>query len=549
MPEQLLRRNLAIVSLQYELALSIGQDLHLEPMLRHFVPTALKLLGARAGAVWEGQGEAVLVYPARSRAYLPPAHAWPPPALGQALPAHDGGVWQRAELPGFGWIAWLRSQPVDDDIERALLPIWQRLALACRACRQHEQTEELRARAEAANVARGQFLANMSHEIRTPLSGVVGLLELALDQAGEPGLRSTLETALGAARHLIDIVNDILDLSKIEAGRLELRDEPFDPRALLRDIEGAMRASAQLKGLALTVQADPALPARLRADATRLRQVLFNLVGNAIKFTDRGGVTLTVRAVPQTDGRWHTEWAVQDTGIGIPPAQLARIFDPFVQGEGAANRRYGGTGLGLAISRELVQRMGGELTVRSTPGQGSTFTVTLPLAAVADPPAAEPAQAEAAATPMQPHADEARVPLRILVAEDHPVNRRVIDALLRRAGHDVTFADDGRMALALAQQEAFDLVLMDMQMPVMDGLQATEALRAWEAATGRARLPVVALTANAFGEDRQRCLAAGMDDFLAKPIERAALQRVLAEAQRIKRRRVNASATQNPTSA
>ena len=242
MPEQLLRRNLAIVSLQSELALSIGQDLHLEPMLRCFVPTALKLLGARAGAVWEGDAMPVLVYPARVREHLPPLQDWPAPALGQARPAHDGGVWQRAALPDFGWIAWLRSQPVDDDVERALLPIWQRLALACRACRQHEQTEELRARAEAANIARGQFLANMSHEIRTPLSGVVGMLELALDHTAEPTLRETLTTALGAARHLIDIVNDILDLSKIEAGRLELRDEAFDPRALLRIV--ALTANA-----------------------------------------------------------------------------------------------------------------------------------------------------------------------------------------------------------------------------------------------------------------------------------------------------------------
>ncbi|OBS32030.1 hypothetical protein A9O67_10770 [Tepidimonas fonticaldi] len=548
MPEQLLRRNLAIVSLQYELALSIGQDLHLEPMLRRFVPTALKLLGARAGAVWEGDAAPVLVYPARVREHLPPPQDWPPPALGAARPAHDGGVWQRAALPGFGWIAWLRSQPVDDDVERALLPIWQRLALACRACRQHEQTEELRARAEAANVARGQFLANMSHEIRTPLSGVVGMLELALDQTAEPALRETLATALGAARHLIDIVNDILDLSKIEAGRLELRDEPFDPRALLRDIEGAMQASARLKGLTLTVQGGEALPSRVRGDATRLRQVLFNLVGNAIKFTDRGGVTLVVRAEPQPDGRWRTEWAVHDTGIGIPPAQLARIFDPFVQGEGAANRRYGGTGLGLAISRELVQRMGGALTVQSTPGQGSTFTVTLPLAPAepapdaAAPPAAAPAPAG--------EEDEGALPLDILVAEDHPVNRRVIEALLTRAGHRVTFADDGRAAVALAQQRAFDLVLMDMQMPEMDGLQATEALRRWEAAQpDRAPLRIVALTANAFGEDRERCLAAGMDGFLAKPIERAALQQVLADAQRAKRRRVSASATQNAASA
>ena len=538
MADTLLRRNLAIVSLQYELALAIGQDLQLERMLRAFLPTALKLLGARAGAVVpEGASEPVFIYPTRSRVAWPTDEAWRDCKEG-ILPLADGSVWQRADLPHYGWVAWWRAQPLEADIERALWPIWQRLGLACQACRQFEQTEDLRARAEAASVARAQFLANMSHEIRTPLAGVVGLLDIAWTQAENPALRTTIETARGAAQHLIDIVNDILDLSKIEAGRLELRDEVFATLAMLDEVRGAMSASAQHKGLTLTVQAAPEVPAWLRGDPVRLRQVLFNLVGNAIKFTDQGHVALSLTATRLGEGRVMTVWQVDDTGIGIEPAQLERIFEPFVQADGAYSRRHAGTGLGLAICREMVTRMGGQLTARSTVGQGSTFIVTLPL------PVAEPVPAAPAARDDEAGDDAVVEPLDILVAEDHPINRRVVQALLARDGHRVTFAENGQEAVEAFRASAFDLVLMDMQMPGMDGLQATRLLRQCEAEAGRARVPIVALTANVFAEDRQRCAEAGMDGFLTKPLEMGALRHVLAEAQRAKRRRVSASATQ-----
>ena len=388
--------------------------------------------------------------------------------------------------------------------------------------------------AQAASSAKSQFLSTMSHEIRTPLNGVLGMTDLLRRTGLDADQRRYVEAIVTAGRSLHELLSDLLDLSRIEAGQLPLERVAVDLRALLAEVAAVHREVALARGLELRCEVDT-LPAEpVHADPTRLRQVVGNLLGNAVKFTHRGRIVLRaeVSDPPAGDARRWIRVTVEDTGIGIDEQAQQRLFERFVQADSTMSRRFGGSGLGLAISRHLVERMGGTIHVFSVPGRGSRFWFVVPLepaaeSAAAESPAAPPAQSPAvtAGLPSAPGTRAARV----LLVEDNAINRTVIEEMLRGTPTEVSWAEHGAAALERLQQEAFDLVLMDCQMPVMDGLEATRRLRAWERdRPDRPALPVVALTANALPSDREACLAAGMNEYLAKPIVRTELLATLA---------------------
>jgi signal transduction histidine kinase/CheY-like chemotaxis protein len=373
-----------------------------------------------------------------------------------------------------------------------------------------------RGAAESASRAKSAFLANMSHELRTPFQGLLGMLELLDQGALDSAQRRQLVVARDAASHLLAVLDDVLDISRLEAGTLTLQSEPVAPRDLLADVRALMAPAADRKHLSFETRCDASVPARMRLDGLRVRQVLFNLLSNAIKFTERGGVLIEAAV---RDGELVI--AVADTGIGMDEATRALLFQRFSQGDDSTSRRYGGTGLGLEISRSLARMMGGDITVQSAPGAGSRFELRLP---VADAVAAEPVRAAEPGVPARALAATQR--LRLLVAEDNEVNREVLAAMIDGLGQEAHFAQDGREALDAAASQDFDLVLMDLHMPGMDGIEAARAIRALEG--GRSRVPIAALTADAFDDTRERCMAAGMDAFLPKPVSVEALARLIA---------------------
>ena len=376
-----------------------------------------------------------------------------------------------------------------------------------------EDLEKAMRTALAASQAKSEFLANMSHELRTPMNGLLGMLEVVLDSPLNTEQRDELEIAQRSAYALLALLNDILDLSKIEAGKMMIENIPYDVRTVLEDCVKSFQARAAQKKIALHFEIDPHAPSKVIGDPLRVRQIAANLLSNALKFTERGWVCLRLAGVEGGLAPAEMNIAVSDTGAGIEADKLTAIFEKFTQADGSITRKYGGTGLGLAITKRLVEMQGGRVQVESKVGNGSTFTITLPWEPVAEP--AVPSSAPRAAQALE-NAVSSQV--RVLLVEDNLINQKVVLAILRKKGYQIDVANDGREALAKleASRDGYDIVLMDVQMPVLDGLETTRIIRKdsrWN------RLPIVSMTAHAMNGDRERCLQAGMNAYVSKPVQ------------------------------
>jgi PAS domain S-box-containing protein len=379
---------------------------------------------------------------------------------------------------------------------------------------------EMAERAQTLSAAKSDFLANITHEVRTPLNGILGMTGLALETDLQADQREYLELVKSSGEALLSLVTDVLDFSKYEAGKLGLDCVEFSVRTLLREVLRPLALRASVSGLVFESGVDDSVPERLNGDPTRIGQVLRNLVGNAIKFTDDGKVAVRVRAESVQDSRVTLSFSITDTGIGIPREMHRIIFEPFTQADGSTTRKYGGTGLGLSICAGLVELMDGKIWVESEPGKGSTFHFTITLELPAGQASLEPFR------PADDHQPAPKRNMRILVAEDNSVNQRLAARLLEREGHSVTIAGSGQEAVDLFEQRPFDLILMDVQMPGLDGLQATARIRQKERATG-GHVPIAAMTAQAAESDRVRCLESGMDAYVTKPVHVPALLKMI----------------------